>query len=323
MTTAATEKPGRSRGFRALVAVGLAAALLVWPTQRFIETRSASPDGATPDILLFSSPKLLKKMALGYDGLMADFYWMRTIQYYGRFDEADKREVRYKNLYALLDITTTLDPWLMDAYRQGCFFLAMDAPLGAGDTQAALKFLDKGLREHPEAWQLLYDKGFVYYQYVKDFKAAGETWLQGSKIPGAPGWMTSLAAASLSRGGDFQIAFALWQDQYRATTRENVKKNALDRLMSFQVARDVWGWEALADKYKERAGAYPPTLRDLAASQGPQLKYSLADPLGTPYGYDPATGAVFQGADSKVNYIDVPDMYKDDLVAVDFLPQLP
>ena len=61
-------------------------------------------------------------MALGYDRLLADFYWMRTIQYYGRRDEADKRPVRYKNLPTLLDITTTLDPDLMDAYRVGSRF---------------------------------------------------------------------------------------------------------------------------------------------------------------------------------------------------------
>ncbi|MDR1728964.1 MAG: hypothetical protein LBT74_13760 [Acidobacteriota bacterium] len=319
MTTAAAEKPVRPWG---VCAVCLLAALLVWPTQRFIEGRAAAGD-EDPDILLFSSPKMLKKMALGYDGLAADFYWMRTIQYYGRFDEADKRKVRYKNLYALLDITTTLDPYLTDAYRQGCFFLAQDPPLGAGDMEGALKFLDKGLEAHPDAWQLMYDKGFLHYLYTQDFKAAGDIWLQATKVPGAPSWLASLAAAALSRGGDFQIAFTLWQEQYRTTTRENTRKNARDRLMSFQVARDIWGWEALADLYKERAGAYPPTLRALAETRGRREKYALADPLGTPYRYDPQTGAVFLDADSKVNYIDVPGKYKNDLVAVDFLPGIP
>jgi hypothetical protein len=37
------------------------------------------------------SPALVKKMALGFDNLPADFYWMRAIQYYGRRDKADKR----------------------------------------------------------------------------------------------------------------------------------------------------------------------------------------------------------------------------------------
>ncbi|MDR0842359.1 MAG: hypothetical protein LBP68_02945 [Acidobacteriota bacterium] len=321
MTTTDAKKNGHSWSGYATVLIVLVAALLVWPTQRFIEAHTPGA-GEDPDILLFSSPKLMKNMALGYDSLLADFYWMRTIQYYGRFDEADKRTIRYKNLYTLLDITTTLDPDLMDAYRTGCFFLAAEEPLGAGKPEEAVKLLDKGLLAHPTAWQLMHDKGFIYYWYTKDFKAAGETWLQGSKFPGAPEWMASLAAVSLSRGGSFQVAFALWEDQYRQSTRENVKKNALDRLSSFQVARDIWGWEMLADKYKEYVGSYPQTLNALAATQGPKPRYSLADPLGMPYRYDPVTGAVFLDPDSEIHYIEVPDIYRDELVAVDFLPQL-
>jgi hypothetical protein len=45
------------------------------------------------------------------------------VQYYGRHDEADRRPVRYKS-GAVLDITTTLDPDMVEAYRAGSTFLA-------------------------------------------------------------------------------------------------------------------------------------------------------------------------------------------------------
>ncbi|MDR0311008.1 MAG: hypothetical protein LBJ21_05430, partial [Acidobacteriota bacterium] len=66
MTAAGFKNYGHSRFVYILC---LLAALLVWPTQRFIETRGDG-GGEDLDILLFSSPGLVKKMALGYDGLL-------------------------------------------------------------------------------------------------------------------------------------------------------------------------------------------------------------------------------------------------------------
>ena len=308
MTAEARKNHGHSRLVYVLC---LLAALLIWPTQRFIETHSAGDD-ENPDILLFGSPKLIKKMALGYDGLLADFYWMRTIQYYGNFEEADRRKERYKNLNTLLDITTTLDPYYLDAYRAGSFFLAGEEPLGANQPEEALTLLDKGFMYYPEEWGILYDKGFVYYWYLQDFKEAGETWLRTAEIPGAPEWLPSLAAATITRGGEFELAVSLWQDRYLQSTRENEKETAKDRLVSFKVAQDIWGWQALAEKYRETHGAYPETLQTLAADHG--LRYSLTDPLGMPYRYDPQTGEVAPDPETEVNYLSVPDVYMDTLI---------
>jgi tetratricopeptide (TPR) repeat protein len=308
MTAGARKNNGQPRSVYILC---LLAALLIWPAQHFFDMYSAGDDD-DPDILLFSSPRLVKKMALGYDNLMADFYWMRTIQYYGRFDEADRRKIRYKNLYTLLDITTTLDPYYLDAYRTGCFFLAAEDPLGADQPEEALKLLDKGLSYHPEEWQLLYDKGFIYYWHLQDFRTAGETWLQAAAITGAPDWLSGLAAASVTRGGDLAVAIALWQDRFLQSTRENEKETALNRLISFKVAQDFWGWQALAEKYREENGVYPESLQILAEKHG--LRYSLADPLGTPYEYDSQTGEVSLNDDTEVHYLRVPDIYMNSLV---------
>jgi len=302
------------------IGVCVLSALLIWPTQRFIESRNVQSD-EDPDILLFSSPTLLKNMALGYRSLLADLYWIRTIQYYGRFEEADKRKIRYKNLYTLLDITTTLDPNFLEVYHAGGFFIADEPPFGAGQPEEALKFMDKGFRENPLEWKILHDKGFIYYWYLKDFKAAGNTWLEAGKVPGAPEWLPLLAATSMSKGGEFEIALALWQERYQQSSRANEKETALNQIISFYVARDIWGWEALAEQYKEKYGTFPPTLRALAGTPlGRSRRYSLNDPLGEPYDYDPVSGGVMLSTDSKVKYLTVPDIYKESLIKVDALP---
>jgi tetratricopeptide (TPR) repeat protein len=280
----------------------LICAMLIKPAQDYVESRSGK-GGQEPDLLYFSSRALVKKMALGYNSLLADVYWMRAIQYYGRREEAAKRPVRYKNLSTLLDITTTLDPDLMDAYRSGSSFLAEADPIGAGQPKEAIRLLDKGISTHPQEWQLFFDKGFVYYWYLKDYKAAGEVWLSTSRIPEAPHWMASLAAMSLTKGGSIEIAKALWQRQYQESSRANVKENARNHLLSIQVAQEIRRLDSLVKRFRAETGSYPASLEELVRGQkGP---YATVDPLGTPYQYDPRTGAVRLSRQTKVRYIPI------------------
>lgn len=257
--------------------------------------------GPEPDLLFFSSPGLVQKMALGYDAIIADLYWMRTIQYYGRREEAAKRPVRYKNLATLLDITTTLNPHLMDAYRAGSAFLSEPDPIGAGQPKEAIKLLDKGIRFHPQEWRLFFDKGFVYYIYLNDFKAAGEVWLSASRMPGVPNWMESLAAVTLSKGAALEVAAYLWQRQYEESTRADVRENARNNLIGIQAEKDLRTIGALVENYWAKTGSFPLSLEELSRAQS--RSFNRADPLGTPYRYDPQSGMVGLSPESKVKPI--------------------
>jgi hypothetical protein len=289
--------------------VALICALLIKPTQDFIEARSLQ-HGPEPDLLFFSSPELVKKMSLGYDRLIADFYWMRTIQYYGRREAAAKRAVRYKNLPVLLDITTTLNPQLLDAYRAGYYFLAEPEPVGAGQPMEAVKLLDKGIKANPGEWRLVFDKGFLYYIYLNDFKTAGEIWLSACKLPGVPHWMEGLAAVSLSKGGGMDEAVYLWQRQYKESTRADVRENARNYLVSLQVAKDLWTLEILAERFKEKNGSWPGSIKELLQNQ--TRRYNSADPLGIPYRYDSRTGSFKLNPESKIRYLKIPDSYQQE-----------
>ncbi len=286
----------------------LICAILVKPVQDFLDLRLGE-SAADPDILFFDSPAAVKRIALGYDRLLADFYWMRAIQYYGRRDEADKRLVRYKNLWALLDITTTLDPDLLDAYRVGSSFLSWEEPLGAGQPRQGIRLLDKGIQAHPQQWELWFDKGFIYYWYLMDFETAGNIWLSASRLPDTPHYMESLAAVTLSKGGAIETARALWRQQYETSTREDVKETARNHLISIQVAEELWTLESLLQAFWERTGSFPPSLGDLVREQ--RGRYAIADPLGTPYDYDAETGTVNLSSDSDVLYLEVPENYKE------------
>ncbi len=283
-------------------------AFLVKPVQDRVQAHLGQRSVVT-DQLYFGSAAAVKKLSLGYESLLADVYWMRTIQYYGRRDEADKRPVRYKNLGTLLDITTTLDPDLLDAYRTGSVFLSEPDPVGAGQPREAIKLLDKGISRHPQEWRFWFDKGFVYFWFVKDLKSAGNSWLVGSKLPGAPPWMEALAAMAYSKSGAMDAAKILWQRQYQESTRADLRENARNHLLSIQVAEDLWTLEYLLGKYRERKGSFPQSLEDLVREG--LLRFVPSDPLGTPYLYDRKDGSVRLSPRTKVRYLDVPASYRD------------
>src|SRR6266545_90423 len=78
------------------------------------------------EVLYIPSAKVLRRMSLGYNGLLADIYWTRVVQYFGSHHH--KYERGYLLLAPLLDITTELDPHLLVAYDFGSVFLAQRPP---------------------------------------------------------------------------------------------------------------------------------------------------------------------------------------------------
>src|SRR5215467_10906151 len=108
------------------------------------------PASTLEEVLFVPSPKALKQMSLGYDGLLADIYWTRTVQYFG--SKHREGASNYKLLAPLLEITTALDPQLIVAYQFGGNFLAPMPPDGAGMPQKGVALVKEGIRNNPNAW---------------------------------------------------------------------------------------------------------------------------------------------------------------------------
>ncbi len=286
----------------------LAAAILIKPVQQNVDERMKAR-AADPDLLYFSSPAAVKRMALGYESLVADVYWMRAIQYYGRREEAARRSVPYKNLANLLDIAATLDPEILDVYRAGSVFLGEPEPLGAGQPQEAVRLLEKGIASHPAEWRLYFDKGFVYFWYLKDSAKAGADWLAASRLPAAPSWMEGLAAMAISRSGAVETARSLWQRQYQESERPDVRANAYNHLISMQVDEDRWTLEFMLERHTKKYGRLPAHLADLVGAG--LLRDVPRDPSGVPYSYDPSAGGVSLDPSSRVRYLKLPYDYKE------------
>ena len=260
----------------AMTALLVGAAGAAYSSYRLEQIRA----GATlEEVMLVSSPKMVKVMSLGYSGLAADIYWTRAVQYFG--GKHHVRSQRYDLLKPLLDLATDLDPQLTVAYEFGSFFLAQKPPEGAGDPQAAVDLVKKGIASNPGDWRLFYHLGFVEYEERKDAIAAARAFEEGSKLPGSLPWMKVMAAAMRQKGGEIETARYLWTNIYESTDDRLMKENALYRLMALRVDEEVLNLERMTAEYQARSGTYPRNWQQIMAMGW--LKGVPVDPSRTPY----------------------------------------
>src|SRR6266446_8120136 len=250
----------------------------IWRLQHSIDGQRAALSQERDDVLLRSG-RLLKVMSLEYAPLLADIYWTRVVQYYG--NKHVRKDANLELLWPLLDITTTLDPNLLVAYRFGAAFLSPRAPGGAGRPDLAVQLIQRGIQANPEYWRLYEDLGFVYYFDMKDYNKASEAFLEGSKKPSAYLWMKVMAAKIAAEGESYATSLFLWNDIYESTPDPLVKKNAELHLRLLRVREDCKHLDALADEYAKRYAKRPTRMNELVwAGLLPGIP---ADPLGFAY----------------------------------------
>lgn len=250
------------------------------------------------EVLYLPSSKTLKRLSLGYSGLLADIYWTRAVQYFG--SKHMRRSMRYDLLYPLLDITTDLDPHIIVAYEYGSVFLSQQPPNGAGQPDEAVSLIQKGIRENPDYWRLYFTLGFVHYMDRHDPKSAEEAFRKGSELPGALPWMRVMAARMAERSKDIRTAQLLWQAVFENSAGKEVKSTARLHLTSIQADIDISALERLAQDYRQRTGQWPANWGEVIRSG--LLRGIPLDPNGSPYVLQPEGKVEVQDA-SKYPYL--------------------
>ena len=250
------------------------------------------------EVLYVSSPKLLKRLSLGYDGLLANIYWTRVVQYFGRVRHQGGGE--YKLLWPLLNLTTQLDPQLIPAYEFGATFLSLKPPEGAGTPEKAIELVRFGIESNPADWRLYYHLGFIYYD-LKDYRNSAGAFLQGSRIAGAHPFLKILAAQMAQHGGDLETARMMWTAVYKTTGDPMIRANAALHLRAIEVDEDVTRLERVRDRFREHRGRAPRSFEELVAAGF--LDSVPLDPRGRPYRLE-ADGSVVVGDPDALPFIE-------------------
>jgi tetratricopeptide (TPR) repeat protein len=263
----------------------------LYPIQKYMDSiRPAEP--ATEESLYFASGQRIKKMSLGMSGLLADIYWIRTGQYFGRkvIDAgelgADTRKIDMKLLGPLLNIVVALDPHEIAAYRFGAIFLTEHDP------GAAIDLLERGIESNPQQWRLHQDLGFIYW-HMGEYQKASETYERGSRVPGAPFWMKDAAGVMTMKGGSREAARSVYS-QYLESDDRYIRNQAVLRLLQVDNLDRIDALNQLVSAYTDQFHSCPRDLRMLSrwtTRMGLPVNDRLEplDPDGNPYFFDPIT----------------------------------
>ena len=279
-------------GLALVVLVGLATVIGI-SRATDVQDRKASTDPPSEE-QLYLQGKTAKRLSLAFNGLAADWYWMRSLQYVGRkvmkyedtqvgkngLDDLSALDLRL--LPSLLRIATTLDPQFMAPYEYGAMILPVF------NRAEAIALLQYGIEQNPEAWRLYQHLGYIYWQ-SQEYSKASEAYNAGAKLPGAPSWMAEMSARTAAEGGSTRAAREMYQHLYDESNDDKVKELLVRRLMQVDSFEDRARIRTTLSEYTKHFGRCPSSWREVTALlRRMQLRVDPAtgepiDPSGAPY----------------------------------------
>lgn len=279
------------------VAIILGGFIVIFALSNFIEkSRPTLPEGFEDQELTLQGAKI-KDYSLGMNGLIADWYWMQSLQYIG--DKIAKnpdiplnlenlRPLNPRLLYPLLDNATSLDPKYLTVYSYGAIVLP------AIDPEQAIKITQKGIENNPNEWRLYQHLGYIYWR-LKDFEKAAEVYEKGSKIQGAPPFMQMMIAQMKSKGGSRETARNIYQQMYEDAQDTQTKESSAIHLLGLEAKDELEKINSILQSSKEKNGRCAanwqeifPVLRTQKMADGRGLRFESAgfsplDPTNIPY----------------------------------------
>jgi tetratricopeptide (TPR) repeat protein len=268
---------------------------LIFVLSRFLEAnRPAVPEGYADEDLAIEAANL-KNYTLGFEGLIADWYWMNALQYIGdkvlksdgNVDMENLKPLNPRLLYPYLNNATELDPQFMSAYQYGAIVLP------AIDNEQAIKLTKKGIENNPEAWQLYHYLGYIYWR-MKDYESAAEIYERGAKIPGAPDFVRIMSARMKTEGGSRSLARQMYKQMYAESPDARTKESAAIRLYELDYLDQRDALNKILEEFRAKNNRCINNWREImSALEKNQLpdnrsfrtdkSSNLLDPTGVPY----------------------------------------
>jgi tetratricopeptide (TPR) repeat protein len=274
-----------------LVLTIISALVVVVVLVRVMDARQSAAPKQSADESLYVNPATAKHLALAFNGLASDWYWMRSLQYVGgkivAFEDTHTQSFVLSDLDlhllpSLLRLSTALDPQFIAPYEYGALVLP------ELNSDEAIAIVNAGIASNPTSWRLYQHLGYIYWKR-NDYENASATYGAGAKLPGAPAWMAAMGARMKAEGGSRGAAREMYRHLDESSNdpaiREMVEKQLM-RIDSLDQREEIHN---LLSAYKTKNGRCAASWRDVAnelrAAQltlDPRTGAPL-DPSATPY----------------------------------------
>ena len=232
---------------------------------------------------LYVSPATARRMALAFNGLAADWYWMRSLQYTGGkivdFEDSHSEaftlgDLNLRLLPSLLKTSTALDPQFIAPYEYGALVLPEVS------TDEAIALVNSGIANNPTAWRLHQHLGYIYWKR-KDYPRSSATYAAGGKLPGAPLWMAAMGARMSAEGGSRDAAREMYRHLYEASDDPAVKEMVEQQMMRLDYLDQREAIQNVLNAYRAANGRCASSWRDVA-NQLRTLGVTLDPKTGAP-----------------------------------------
>ena len=257
-----------------LIALGVGGALLVGalstpPSSQRVESETGP---------LLPRPAFLRVLGSSHLNLIADYYWIRTINQIGSASTPKD----YRDAFYLADLTTDLDPSFHSVYP----FVSVVIPvhMGGGKYENAdhsTRLIRKGLQVFPDDYrlkfQLAYNLGFLQ----GETRQAGDVLSELSRRPDSPSWLGALATRMYAESGEFEMSELLTKALLESAEDEETRALYEKRLLDIEQEKILRVLDAAIVRYRERTGKTPFDISVLVAAG--DLEAIPLDPLGGTY----------------------------------------
>jgi tetratricopeptide (TPR) repeat protein len=268
------------RGVAMLVALAALASVVARTGIRLDRARAAV--SAEDEPIYLPQAAYLRPMSLGWQNVLADLLWFRTISYFGEHYRSDRT---YPWLAQMCELVTDLDPRAEHVYR----FAGIILPWEGNQGDAGIRLLEKGVQQFPESWLLHYHLGFHYYFFKSDFDRALHHLRAALALPGGEHPTIARLAAVLAAhqyGPETTLQFlAELQDDVDS---QEMRAVVAEQIREAQLAADLERIDAAAAVYRERLAGRPPSVTALVDAG--LLAAVPIDPFGGRYEIDAQTG---------------------------------
>jgi len=275
-----------------LIGIIVGGLVVVTFLSRTMDARRSTQQSA--DEQLYVSPNAARRLSLGFNGLAADWYWMRTLQYVGNkildFDKQQEgkvdfwtvKDLKLDLLPQLLNVSTRLDPQFLAPYEYGAMILPEI------DSKQAIALLDFGIQQNPGTWQLYHHLGYIYWQR-RDYQKAAEIYGTGAGLAGAPSWMTALSARMKGEGGSRSAAREMYRRLYETADDQGIKSMVLNQIIRLDSLDERDAIRQILKDFAAKSGSCAASWRDVSEMLvAARLRVDMrtgtpVDPSDTPY----------------------------------------
>ncbi len=276
----------------AVIICGFAAVFVL--SNHLEQIKPQLPEGYGDSDLALQGTKL-KGFTFGAEGLLADWYWLQSLQYLGNKVVNSKDDLNLENLsnlnprllYPYLDNATDLDPQFMAVYEYGAVVLP------AIDVKHAIKFIEKGIKNNPKEWRFYHNLGYIYWRQ-NDFAKAAEIYTKGAAIDNAPPFMKLMAAKMKNEGGSRETAREIYRQMAENSEDKQTREMGELRLLQLDSLEERDAIRTTLQKFKEKNNRCAnslqeilPLLQTIKLPNGKDFRIdaskNLVDPTSAPY----------------------------------------